>query len=53
MTPVNLRLREFRDSDLDILASMVGDAEQMRFYPRPKTRAEAETPPPVASDSRA
>jgi RimJ/RimL family protein N-acetyltransferase len=38
---VNLRLREFRDSDLDILAAMVGDAEQMRFYPRPKTRAEA------------
>jgi RimJ/RimL family protein N-acetyltransferase len=29
---VNLRLREFRDSDLDILAAMVGDAEQMRFY---------------------
>jgi RimJ/RimL family protein N-acetyltransferase len=41
MTTSELRLREFRDSDLDILASMVGDAEQMRFYPRPKTRAEA------------
>jgi RimJ/RimL family protein N-acetyltransferase len=38
---VNLRLREFRNSDLDILAAMVGDTEQMRFYPRPKTRAEA------------
>ena len=24
-----LRLREFRDSDLDVLAAMVGDEEQM------------------------
>ncbi len=36
-----LRLREFRESDLDVLARMVGDPEQMTFYPRPKTRAEA------------
>ena len=36
-----LRLREFREGDLDVLATMVGDAEQMTFYPRPKTRAEA------------
>ena len=36
-----LRLREFRDSDLDVLAAMVGDDAQMSFYPRPKTRAEA------------
>jgi RimJ/RimL family protein N-acetyltransferase len=36
-----LRLREFRDSDLDVLAAMVGDDEQMTFYPRPKTRDEA------------
>ena len=36
-----LRLREFRDSDLDALAAMVADAEQMTFYPRPKTRDEA------------
>lgn len=36
-----LRLREFRDDDLDVLAAMVGDAEQMTFYPRPKTRDEA------------
>jgi RimJ/RimL family protein N-acetyltransferase len=41
VTAVDLRLREFRDSDLDILASMVGDPEQMKFYPRPKTRADA------------
>ena len=36
-----LRLREFRDDDLDVLAAMVGDDEQMTFYPRPKTRDEA------------
>jgi RimJ/RimL family protein N-acetyltransferase len=36
-----LRLREFRDDDLDVLAAMVGDPEQMTFYPRPKTRDEA------------
>jgi RimJ/RimL family protein N-acetyltransferase len=36
-----LRLREFRDDDLDVLAAMVGDDEQMSFYPRPKTRDEA------------
>ena len=36
-----LRLREFREDDLDVLAAMVGDDEQMTFYPRPKTRDEA------------
>ena len=36
-----IRLREFRDSDLDALAAMVADNEQMTFYPQPKTRAEA------------
>ncbi|HEY7876424.1 MAG TPA: GNAT family N-acetyltransferase [Actinomycetota bacterium] len=36
-----LRLREFARSDLDVLAEMVGDEEQVRFYPRPKTRDEA------------
>ncbi len=36
-----LRLREFRDDDLDVLAAMVGDPEQMTFYPRRKTRDEA------------
>jgi RimJ/RimL family protein N-acetyltransferase len=36
-----LRLREFRDDDLEPLAAMVGDEEQMTFYPRPKTRDEA------------
>jgi GNAT acetyltransferase-like protein len=36
-----LRLREFRPDDLDELASMMADEEQMRFYPRPRTRDEA------------
>jgi RimJ/RimL family protein N-acetyltransferase len=36
-----LRLREFRDDDLDALAAMVGDAQQMTFYPQPRTRTEA------------
>jgi RimJ/RimL family protein N-acetyltransferase len=35
-----LRLREFRPDDLDELASMMADEEQMRFYPRPRTRDE-------------
>ena len=36
-----LRLREFSERDLDELAAMVADEDQMRFYPRPKTRDEA------------
>ena len=36
-----LRLREFRPDDLDELASMVADEEQMRFYPGRRTRDEA------------
>jgi RimJ/RimL family protein N-acetyltransferase len=34
-------LREFTESDLDPLAKMVADQDQMAFYPRPKTRDEA------------
>jgi Acetyltransferase (GNAT) domain len=45
MTPVlqteRLTLREFDYDDLDDLAAMVGDEEQMSFYPRPKRRDEA------------
>jgi RimJ/RimL family protein N-acetyltransferase len=45
MTPIletrRLRLREFRWDDLDELASMVADEEQMRFYPGRRTRDEA------------
>lgn len=36
-----LRLCELRKSDLDVLATMVADPEQMTFYPRPKMRDEA------------
>jgi RimJ/RimL family protein N-acetyltransferase len=35
-----LRLRRLRSSDLDAVAAMVADPEQMRFYPRPKRRRE-------------
>ncbi len=45
LTPIfeaqRFKLREFRFADLDDLAAMVSDEDQMRFYPRPKTRAEA------------
>jgi RimJ/RimL family protein N-acetyltransferase len=37
----HLRLREFGWDDLDVLAAMVADEEQMAFYPRPKTQDEA------------
>jgi RimJ/RimL family protein N-acetyltransferase len=36
-----LRLREFRQDDLDDLAAMVADPDQMTFYERPKSREEA------------
>ena len=36
-----VRLREFRDGDIDDLAAMVGDHQQMTFYPQPRSRAEA------------
>jgi [ribosomal protein S5]-alanine N-acetyltransferase len=36
-----LTLREFEAADLDELAAMVADEEQMHFYPRPKTTDEA------------
>ncbi|HEY1595416.1 MAG TPA: GNAT family N-acetyltransferase [Thermoleophilaceae bacterium] len=35
-----LRLREFCAADLDELAPMVADEEQMRFYPHTRTREE-------------
>jgi RimJ/RimL family protein N-acetyltransferase len=41
VTTERVRLREFTAGDLDELAAMVGDEEQMTFYPRPKTRDEA------------
>jgi RimJ/RimL family protein N-acetyltransferase len=36
-----LRLRELRSGDLDALAAMFADPEQMRFYARPRTHDEA------------
>ena len=36
-----LRLREMTDGDLDAMATLLGDPEVMRHYPRPKTREEA------------
>jgi RimJ/RimL family protein N-acetyltransferase len=45
MTPTletqRLKLREFSHDDLADLAAMVADEDQMRFYPRPRTRDEA------------
>jgi RimJ/RimL family protein N-acetyltransferase len=41
MTPIleteRMRLRQFTQDDLDELAAMVADEDQMTFYPRPKT----------------
>ena len=36
-----LSVREFRATDLDAYAAMLGDPETMRYYPRPYTRTEA------------
>jgi [ribosomal protein S5]-alanine N-acetyltransferase len=36
-----LVLRELEESDIDFVAEMLGDAEVMRFWPRPYTREEA------------
>jgi [ribosomal protein S5]-alanine N-acetyltransferase len=35
------RLRQFTRRDLDVVAAMVEDEEQMHFYPRPRSRDEA------------
>ncbi|MBB2941109.1 RimJ/RimL family protein N-acetyltransferase [Actinoplanes lutulentus] len=37
-----LTFAEMTESDLDDLAALLGDPEVMRYYPRPKTRYEAE-----------
>jgi RimJ/RimL family protein N-acetyltransferase len=37
-----LTLREMTDADLDDMAALLGDEEVMRYYPRPKTRSEAQ-----------
>ncbi|MEU7866239.1 GNAT family N-acetyltransferase [Dactylosporangium sp. NPDC049140] len=40
LTTERLVLREMDEADLDDLAELLGDPEVMRYYPRPKTRAE-------------
>ena len=35
-----IRLREFTDRDLDVTAALMADEDQMRLYPRPRTRDE-------------
>jgi len=37
-----LSLRPMTDDDLDAMSAMLGDPEVMRYYPAPKTRAEAQ-----------
>ena len=37
-----LRLRRLRLSDIDDVAAMVADPEQMRFYDRPKSRSDVQ-----------
>ena len=37
-----LTLREMTDADLDDIAALLGDEQVMRYYPRPKTRDEAQ-----------
>jgi RimJ/RimL family protein N-acetyltransferase len=41
ITP-RLELREMTDGDLDDMAALLGDEQVMRYYPRPKTRSEAQ-----------
>ncbi|WP_454850037.1 GNAT family N-acetyltransferase [Promicromonospora soli] len=38
-----LRFREMSDDDLDRMSALLGDPEVMRFYPAPKTRAQAQS----------
>jgi RimJ/RimL family protein N-acetyltransferase len=47
MTSMDLRterlaFREMTDEDLDAMAGLLGDPRVMTYYPRPKTRAEAQ-----------
>ncbi|HEU5417339.1 MAG TPA: GNAT family N-acetyltransferase [Streptosporangiaceae bacterium] len=42
LTTARLSLREMTDADLDDMASLLGDPEVMRHYPRPRTRDEAQ-----------
>lgn len=42
LTTARLALREMTDDDLDDIARLLGDEDVMRYYPRPKTREEAQ-----------
>ncbi|MFI5911418.1 GNAT family N-acetyltransferase [Dactylosporangium sp. NPDC051541] len=40
LTTERLRIEEMTEADLDDFAALLGDVFVMRYYPRPKTRAE-------------
>jgi RimJ/RimL family protein N-acetyltransferase len=42
LTTERLVLREMTDDDLDNIATLLGDEDVMAYYPRPKTREEAQ-----------
>jgi len=42
LTTARLTLREMTDADLDDMAELLGDEQVMSYYPRPKTRSEAQ-----------
>ena len=42
LTTQRLILREMSSADLDDIAALLGDEYVMRYYPRPKTRSEAQ-----------
>ncbi len=42
LTSERLTLREMTDTDLDDMAALLGDPQVMSYYPRPKTREEAQ-----------
>ncbi len=42
LTTRRLILREMSHADLDDMTALLGDPEVMRFYPRPRTRTEAQ-----------
>lgn len=42
VTTDRLALRDMTDGDIDDIAKLLGDDQVMRYYPRPKTRDEAQ-----------
>jgi RimJ/RimL family protein N-acetyltransferase len=42
LTTQRLTLRQMTNADLDDIAALLSDEEVMRYYPRPKTRSEAQ-----------